>query len=333
MTRYILHRIGGAIPTFLAIVVLVFLLLRLIPGDPVLALLPDSATDEQVAALRDHYGLNRSIPEQFLAYLSDAVRLDFGTSIRFGLPVRELIAERLPATIELALAAAVVAVVVAIPLGVLAGTKHGKWVDRVATTLGLVGISAPTFWVGLLLILYVGGTTGWFPTGGRLPSGLVSSGPTNFYLLNMLLHGDLHGAVLVFQHLALPAITLGLAMAGMLMRMTRSSLIEVLAEDYVRTAVAKGAGPMRVATFHSMRNALLPVVTVLGLELASLLSGSVIVESIFSWPGMGGLLITTVQARDYPVVQGCIMVFALVFIVCNLLVDLSYALIDPRIRF
>ncbi len=333
MTGYVLRRVVGTLPTLFVIVTAVFVLLRLVPGNPVAALLPDTATTAQIAALTHHLGLDQPIPVQFGDYLASVVRFDFGTSIRFGLPVNELIAERLPATIELAVAAAIVAIVVGIPLGALAGRFRGTWVDRVASVLGLVGISAPSFWVGLLLILYVGGGTGWFPTGGRLPSGVTGNGPTGFLVIDMIVHGDANGLGLVLQHLALPAVTLGLAMSGMLVRMTRSSLVEVTGYDFVRTARAKGVPEFRIMVNHSMRNALLPIVTVLGMELATLLSGSVIVETIFAWPGMGNLLITAVEARDYPVIQASIIVFALFFILCNLLVDISYALIDPRIRY
>jgi peptide/nickel transport system permease protein len=333
MTRYAVRRVLGSVPMLLAIVIVVFVLLRLIPGDPVSAMLPDTATDKQIADLTHRFGFDDSIWVQLGKYLENVLHLDFGTSIRFGLPVRELIGQRLPATIELGVAAAVISIVVGIPLGVLAARRHGTWVDRVASVIGLIGISAPSFWVGMILILYVGGKTGWFPTGGRLPSGVEGAGPTHFLIIDSLLHGDIATLGTVLRHLALPAVTLGLSMAGILVRMTRSSLMEVQGDDYVRTARAKGAGEMRVVARHSMRNALLPIVTILGLEFATLLSGSVITETVFAWPGMGNMLITAVNARDYPLVQGCVILYAAIFIACNLIVDLTYALIDPRVRF
>jgi peptide/nickel transport system permease protein len=332
MGRYALRRVAGAIPTILAIVILVFVLLRLVPGSPVLALLPDQATPDQIAALNARFGLNQPIIVQLGKYLANAVQLNFGTSIRYNEPVRDLIMQRLPVTFELAIAAGIVALIIGIPLGILSARKHGTWIDRVATAVGLFGISAPPFWIGLILILYVSGKTGWFPTGGQLPSSLIDPGPTGFLALDMLLHGDIRGLGMTLRYLALPAITLGASMAGLLVRMTRSSLLEVAGEDYVRTARAKGAGEGRVILRHAMRNALLPVVTVFGLEIANVLAGSIIIENVFAWPGMGNMLLTAVTARDYPAIEGCVLTFGVIFVAVNLVVDLSYYKLDPRIK-
>ncbi|HEY0247651.1 MAG TPA: ABC transporter permease [Gryllotalpicola sp.] len=333
MGWYILRRLAIAIPTMLVIVTAVFLLVRAIPGNPVLMMVPDDATPQQIADVTHRLGLDQPIWVQYGKFLVNAVHLNFGESTRYRVSVSSLIAQKLPATIELGVVAAVIALVIGLVLGTLAGRFRNSWIDRVSSVLGLFGISAPTFWIGMLLIIYVGGATGWFPTGGRLPGDLSGPGPTGLLIVDTIIHGDIAGLGIVLQHLFLPALTLGLAMSGMLVRMTRSSIIEVAGDDYVRTARAKGAPEFRVLARHTFRNAMLPVVTVFGMEVASLLSGSMIVETVFAWPGMGSMLITAVTARDYPLIQGSILLFSLIFIVCNLLVDISYALIDPRIRY
>jgi peptide/nickel transport system permease protein len=332
MGQYAVRRVIGGIPIILIILLVVFFLVRLVPGSPINALLPDGATPQQVQQLTAQLGLNQPIYVQFGKYLVNAVQLNFGTSILYSEPVRTLIGQRLPATFELAIAASIVAVALGVPLGILSARWHGRWADRVATAVGLIGISAPPFWIGLLLIIYVAGGTHAFPTGGQLPSTLVDPGPTNFVLLDMLLHGNLSGAGTTLQYLALPAVTLGAAMAGLLVRMTRSSLLEVAGEDFVRTARAKGAAERRVVLRHSLRNALMPIVTIFGLEVANVLAGSIIVETVFAWPGMGNLLVGAVNGRDYPVVEGVVLVYAVIFVVMNLIVDLSYHKLDPRIR-
>ncbi|MGH3382138.1 MAG: ABC transporter permease [Actinoallomurus sp.] len=332
MARYALHRIAGGIPIIFVIVLTIFILLRLVPGSPINALLPDEATPQQIRELTARYGLDDPIMVQFGRYLIAAAQLDFGTSIRYNVPVSTLISQRLPVTFELAVAASIIALVIGMPLGILSARRHGTWLDRVATGAGLFGISAPSFWIGLMLVLYLGGRLGWFPTGGQLPSSVVDPGPTGFVAFDMIVHGNIAGLGTTLHYLFLPALTMGAAMAGLLVRMTRSSLLEVIREDYVRTARAKGANEWIVTVRHALRNALLPVVTVFGLELAGVLAGSIIVENVFAWPGLGNLLLTAVSARDYPVVQGCVLVFGVIFVVVNLLVDLSYRLLDPRIK-
>lgn len=333
MTTYIIRRVLGSIPLVIVVLVVVFFVVHLVPGDPISSLLPEDATQADIARARAFYGLDKPLYVQFVTFVGQVLHFNLGTSIRYGDPVSELIAQRLPATLELAIVAAVIALVIGLSLGGLAAIKHGRWLDRVASVFGLVGISAPNFWIGLVLILYVGGATGLFPTGGRLPQGWSPGGPTGMNLIDTLYVGDFEAFGAALDYIALPAITLGAQMAGLLVRMTRSSMLEVLGEDYVRTARAKGVRESLVTVRHGMRNALLPVVTVFGLELASLLSGSIIVETVFAWPGMGQLLITAVTARDYPVVQGAVLVYALIFVLVNLLVDISYSRIDPRIRY
>ncbi len=332
MGQYTVRRVIGGVPIILIILLVVFFLVRMVPGSPINALLPDGATPGQVKQLTAQLGLNEPIPIQFWKYLVNAVQLNFGNSILASEPVSTLIGQRLPATFELAIAASIVALIIGVPLGILSARRHGTWIDRVATAVGLIGISAPPFWIGLLLIIYVAAGTGVFPTGGQLPASLVDPGPTNFAIVDLLVHGDLAGVGTTLQYLALPAVTLGAAMAGLLVRMTRSSLLEVAGEDFVRTARAKGASERRVVLRHTLRNALMPIVTIFGLEVANVLAGSIIVETVFAWPGMGNLLVSAVNGRDYPVVEGVVLVYAVIFVVMNLIVDLSYHKLDPRIR-
>ena len=333
MKSYVARRVLGAIPLLLVAAFAVFILLHLAPGDPITILMPEDARPEDIQEARERLGLDEPLPVQFGAFLVGLVQFDLGESLRYSRPVGDLIVERIPATVELALTSAVVALAIGVTLGVLAAVKRGTWIDRVGSITGLIGISMPNFWLGLLLIIYVGGSTGWFPTGGRAPIGIPMDGPTRMLLLDSVLTGRFADIPTILQHLALPAITLGSSMAGIVMRMTRSSMVEVIGNDYVRTARAKGLRSDAITVRHVLRNALLPVSTVVGLEMASLLSGSIIVESIFAWPGLGELLVTAVSARDYALVQGIVVIFAVMFVVINLIVDLSYAVIDPRIRY
>lgn len=333
MRTYVLRQLAGVVPLLLVAVFVVFLFLHLAPGDPVAMMMPENASPAELEAAREQLGLTQPLPAQFLDFVTGLVRLDLGDSLRYSQPVVELIGGRAAATLELALASLIVSIVIGIPLGVVAAMKRNTWIDRVASAAGLVGMSVPNFWLGLLLIIYVGGMTGWFPTGGRVPMHIPMEGPTGFLVLDAILNGRMGDLPTILSHLALPAVTLGASAAGIVMRMTRSSMIEVMGEDYVRTARAKGVRPDAVTTRHILRNALLPVSTVLGLELSSLLSGSIVVETVFAWPGLGELLVTAVGVRDYPLVQGIVVVFAVIFILVNLLTDVSYAVIDPRIRY
>lgn len=304
MLRFILRRLALTAPVLAGVATLVFSLIHFVPGDPVVAMLGESASPRDVERLRRTLGLDRPLPVQYAAFMKGAATGDLGTSLRTEQPVTMLIAERVPATIELALAAMAVAVAIAIPLGILAAVRAGTLVDRGATTVALVGISMPSFWLGPLLAIVFSIWLGWFPVAGR---------------------GTL-------AHLVLPAITLGAPLAATLARMTRASVIEELRELYVLAARARGASRTRAVLAHAVRNSLIPIVTVLGLQLGSLLTGAVITETIFAWPGVGRLLVQSITARDYPAVQGCILLIALAYIVANLLVDIVYGLLDPRIH-
>jgi ABC-type dipeptide/oligopeptide/nickel transport system permease component len=305
MFRFVLRRLALTVPVLIGVSTLVFLLIHLIPGDPVQAMLGDSASPQDIDTLRERLGLNRPLYVQYASFMTGIVRGDLGTSIRTNQTVTSAIAERMPATAELAAASMTVAILIAIPLGILAAVRAGTSVDHVATTVALLGISMPTFWLGPLLAIVFSVSLGWLPVSGR---------------------GTL-------AHLVLPAITLGAPLAAALARMTRASLIEELGELYVLAARAKGVSRARAVLKHAFRNSLIPIVTVLGLQFGAVLTGAVITETIFAWPGIGRLLIQSISARDYPAVQGCILLIAVTYVSVNLLVDLAYGFLDPRIRY
>jgi ABC-type dipeptide/oligopeptide/nickel transport system permease component len=299
-----LARIGSALIVVVGVCTLVFLLLHLVPGDPVDAMLGESARPADRAELRRALGLDRPLATQYVAYLGGLMRLDLGDSFQDQRPVTEVLTERLPATLELAGAALALALALAIPLGALAARFRGRALDSAAMGFSLLGISIPNFWLGPVLILIFSLQLGWTPVSGR-------DGPMS---------------------LVLPALTLGTALAAILARMVRASVLEVLSEDYVRTARAKGLGEIAVMRRHALRNAWLPVLTLIGLQLGGLLGGAVITETVFAWPGVGSLLVEAIRGRDYPVVQGCVLLISLTYVVVNTATDLVYAWIDPRIR-
>jgi ABC-type dipeptide/oligopeptide/nickel transport system permease component len=304
LIRFLVRRLVLAIPVLLGVATLVFSLIHLIPGDPVQAMLGDAASPESVIELRTRLGLNRPLHVQYAAFLMGVARGDLGVSLRTNERVSSAIVARLPATIELALAAMLFAVVIAIPTGMAAAVWSGSAVDHAATTLALVGLSMPTFWLGPLLGLVFSVELGWLPVSGRGTA----------------------------AHLVLPAITLGLPLAAVLARMTRASLMDELGEVYVTAARARGLSEARILLRHAFRNSLIPIVTVLGLQVGGVLTGAVITETIFAWPGVGRLLIQSIGFRDYPLVQGCILLIAVTYVSVNLLTDMAYAFLDPRIR-
>jgi peptide/nickel transport system permease protein len=292
--------------------VLVFSLIHLVKGDPTRLALGTRYSQESYDALRERNGLDLPLVEQYFRWAGRALTGDLGVSFRSGEPVTALIAERLPATLTLAVAAIVLALLIAIPLGTVSALRPRSIVDRIATVISQIGISVPDFWLAIVLILVFAGTLGWLPTGGYVP---LTEDPLGWA-----------------ERLILPAVATGVVSGSVLTRFVRSSVLEALGSDHVRTAQAKGLPERQVFGWHVLRNALLPLVTVTGVQLAYLLSGVVVVEIVFSWPGLGQLALQAVKARDYPVLQGAILLFALVFLVINLLVDLLYSRIDPRIR-
>jgi peptide/nickel transport system permease protein len=302
--RFLARRVLLAVPVLLGVATLVFALIHLIPGDPAQAMLGDAASPESISELRGRLGLDRPLHIQYVAFLKNAARGDLGTSLRTNERVTAVIAARLPATFELALAAMLVAIAIAIPAGIVAAVRAGTGVDHAATTLALLGISVPNFWLGPLLAIVFSVSLGWFPVSGR---------------------GTL-------AHLVLPAITLGAPLAAVLARMTRASVIDELRELYITAARSRGMSETRVVLRHAFRNSLIPIVTVLGLQVGAVLTGAVITETIFAWPGVGRLLIQSIGFRDYPLVQGCILLIALTYVSVNLVTDMAYGYLDPRIR-
>ncbi|MFQ5839927.1 MAG: ABC transporter permease [Candidatus Methylomirabilales bacterium] len=306
MGRFLLVRLGQMVPVLLGITLLIFFLTTVALGDPARARMGQRADPEVVARLRADFGLDRPLWERYVRYIGRLLRGDLGTSFRQARPVTTVIVERLPATIRLAVAATLIAMVLGGAAGVVAAVKHNRFTDLTMMILALVGISTPVFWLGMMLILCFAVLLRWFPISGY-------GG------------GDL-------AHLVLPAVTLGMAQAGVVARMTRSALLEVLREDYIRTARAKGLRERMVILKHALRNACLPILTLAGIGFGDLLVGAPLTETVFAWPGLGRLLVAGVGNRDLPVVMGATLFFALIYLIANLIVDLGYALVDPRIR-
>ena len=304
MIRYVVRRVLLAVPVLIGVATLVFSLIHLVPGDPAQAMLGDGASPNDVAELRTTLGLDQPLAAQYLTFMRRAVTGDLGVSFRTGQPVTAMIAERVPATAELAFAAMIVAIAIAIPLGVVAAVWRGTAIDYSAMTFALAGVSIPNFWLGPLLAIVFAVELGWLPVSGR---------------------GDL-------ANLVLPAISLGLALAAILARMTRASLLDELSELYVRAARARGVSRTAAITSHALRNSMVPLLTIIALQFGAVLTGAVITETIFAWPGIGRLLIQSIGFRDYPMVQGCILLIAVTYVTVNLVTDLLYGVLDPRIR-
>ena len=333
MGTYLLRRLVGTIPVMVLISLLVFLLIQAAPGDPTLMLLGEDSTAEDIAEARVRWGLDQPVYVQYVKFFMSAAQGNLGRSFKYDEPVLDVIINRIPATLELAAASLIIAVIFAIPLGVWAAAKPNSWVDNTGTTFGLFGISTPSFWFGIMLILLFAGILNLLPSAGRDTYGIAGPRITGFYILDSAIEGNWAGVRDGAEHVFLPAVALGSNMLGILMRVTRSSVLEVMHEEYVTTARAKGLEERKVLWRHVVRNALIPVITVVGLELGTLLSGSIIVETVFSWPGSGSLLIIALNARDHPLVTGLVLVYTTAFVAINFLIDVLYAVIDPRIRY
>jgi ABC-type dipeptide/oligopeptide/nickel transport system permease component len=305
VARYLLRRLALTVPVLIGVATLVFALIHLVPGDPAQAMLGETASPADVERLRESLGLNQPLTAQYRMFLGGLARGDLGKSFRFGTPVTEEIRRRLPQTAMLAVSAMTFAIALAIPLGIVAAVFRGRFLDHAAMTLALAGISMPGFWLGPLLAIVFAVKFGWLPVSG-------SGSPA---------------------HLVLPAITLGAALAAILARMTRASVVEELRELYVLAARARGLSHVRAVVRHAFRNSLIPVVTIIGLQFGAVLTGTIITETIFAWPGVGRLLIQAINTRDYPLVQGCILFISVTYVAMNLVTDLAYGLLDPRIRF
>ncbi len=357
MLSYIIRRILAAIPVLFGILVVTFLLLRLIPGDPCKAMMGEKATPETCERFNREHGLDKPLSQQFVIYARDVLRGDLGDSFRYGKPVTTLLAERLPTTVELSLAALLISILIGVPLGILSAVRHNSWLDVLTMAWANVGVSMPVFWLGLMLAyvfsLLLKDTPFWLPPSGRLSAGVL---PEPFYevwgwtlpesgrlatlaqfisrmnIVNALLIRDWEVLKDAVKHLILPALALGTIPMALIARMARSSMLDVLGQDYIRAARAKGLPRWMVILKHAFRNSLLPLVTVIGLSLGSLLGGAVLTETIFGLSGVGRAMYDAITARDYGVVQGFTLVIALIFVALNLLVDISYAYLDPRIR-
>lgn len=329
----LVKRLLQLIPVLLGVSVIVFLMMTLTPGDPVdIMLAGQNATAEQETLLRHDMGLDQPLPQRFVTFLVNAAHGDFGLSFFHRRPVIDVIAGRLPATIELTLVALIIALLVAIPLGVLAAVKKNTFLDRLATVGALVGVSMPGFWFGILLIILFAVKLHWLPVSGRIGYEFEVPPITHLYLVDSLIEGRFDAFWNALKHIILPAITLGLPMAAIVMRVTRTSMLEVLSRDYITFAEAKGLSRARVLFRHALKNALIPTVTVAALETGSLLGGNMVVETVFGWPGLGRLVVESIFARNYPLVQASVLLYALTYVFLNFVADILYTVLNPRIR-
>ncbi|AWN23679.1 peptide ABC transporter permease [Deinococcus irradiatisoli] len=344
MAAYVLRRLLRTLLVIIGISVVVFAFVRSIPGDPAVAMLGERATPEAAARLREQLGLNQPwfinykdpahlFDAQYPKYVGALLHGDLGSGIKSQIPVVNELKTRFPATVELAIGAIIFALLIGLPAGIIAALRRNTVWDNLATAVSLVGVSMPVFWLGLLLSWFFAVVLGWLPPSSRLSVGYSIQPITGLDVLDGLLRGQFAAAWNAFIHLILPSVALGTIPMAITARITRNSLLEVLGQDYVRTARAKGLPPRSVTLKHALRNALLPVVTVVGLQVGALLGGAVLTETIFSWPGLGSWLYDAISLRDYPVIQGGVIFAALVVSVVNLLVDLSYAFLDPRIQY
>jgi len=313
MTAYLSRRFAGMVVVMLMVAAIVFVIARVVPGDPAAVMLGSNATPADVAALRTQLGLDRPLPVQFVLYLRDILSFDLGNSIFLNRPVVSALAERAELTGWLTGLSVAIAVLIGVPVGVLAAVKRGTPLDQVVTAVAMLAASLPSFWVGLTLIEYFAVKLGWFPVAGYGDPGAG---------LGERLH-----------HLVLPAVALGLPNSALIIRFTRTSMLDVLHEDYVRTAKAKGLGPATVIVKHAFRNALIPVLTVIGLTIATLIGGAIVTETVFGLPGVGNLIVSAVLRRDYPVIQGALLIISGLYVLINMAVDLLYAVADPRVRY
>jgi len=347
--RFILRRLLSIIPTIIGVTLIIFLFQRLIPGDPAVAMLGEHATEENVARIREQFGLNRPafldrnalaegdlkgfFDSQYTRYFGRIIKFDLGESIHSRIAVAETLKERFPATLELSLLSMGMALIIGIPLGIASASKRNTALDGLTMIGSLVGVSMPIFWLGIMGIMLFSVILQWLPSGGRLSTGVEIQQITNLLLLDSLLTWNIPGFIDALEHIILPAVALATIPTAIITRMTRSSMLDVLQEDYIRTASAKGLSRQIVLFRHALKNAFLPVITIIGIQAGVLLAGAVLTETIFSWPGIGKWVYDSILGRDYPIVQGVTLLIALIFLLINLMVDLSYAFIDPRISY
>ncbi len=332
MLKYIIKRLLLLIPVLLGVSIIVFVVMHVFTQDPAATILGQHATAEKIEALRQELGLYDPLYVQYWNFLKGAVQGDLGNSLITKTPVTKEIFSRFPATIELALAAMLIASVFGIIIGVISAVKQNTAIDYMGMITALIGVSMPIFWLGLVLIVVFSVTLHWLPVAGRIQIGLEPQSITNFYFLDSILTGNTEALVSALKHIVLPAVALGSYSMAIIARMTRSTLLEIIGQDYVRTARAKGLFERTVILKHALRNALIPVTTVIGLQLGALLGGAVLTETVFSWPGIGSYAVDAILKSDYPVVQGAVIIIATVFVLVNLIVDLLYGVLDPRIK-
>jgi ABC-type dipeptide/oligopeptide/nickel transport system permease component len=325
-------RLVGTAIVILGVSVAVFLLMHLAPGDPVRLLLPENASGELVEQTRREWGLDRAMPIQYGDFMRKAIQGDLGKSFKFDEPVTNLIIERLPATLELAFMSFLISILISIPVGVLSAARQNSFWDHASMITALMGASLPHFWLGIMLIFLFGGVLGVLPVSGRIDYGVKIQAITRLYLLDSLLSANWTGFGHALKHILMPACTLGIALSAIVTRITRSSMLDVIRQDYMITARAKGLSESMVLWKHGFRNALCTIITILGLQLGTLLAGSIVIETVFSWPGIGSLLIQAISFRDYKLVQGVTLFFAIIYISINFAVDILYTIIDPRVR-
>ncbi|MBA2665630.1 MAG: ABC transporter permease [Trueperaceae bacterium] len=332
---FLIHRLVQLIVVTFVIALTVFAVLRLTPGDPVELMMgrDEAVTQADIDRKRRALGLDRPLHVQFIAFVGGLVTGDLGMSLVQQRPVATLLRDRLPATIELAVAAMIVSFVIGIPVGVVAALKQNSAVDRLIMSLNFVGLSLPSFWQGIMLILLFGVVLGWLPSLGRISFDLVPARITGLYTVDALLTLDGRALQSALAHLVLPALTAGTAYAAIIARVVRSSMLEVMRQDYIRTAWSKGLRPRRIVFGHALRNALIPMITIAGLEAGSLLSGSVVIETVFSWPGLGRMVVQSIQGRDYALVQGAVVLLCVLYVMISLVVDVAYSIVDPRVRW
>ncbi len=333
MTKYIVKRLLQSILVLFGVSIVVFLIMRVFSSDPAAVVLGEHATPESMEAWREANGLNDPIVTQYFNFLFGALHGDLGTSYYTHKAVTDEIFSRFPATVELALVAIIIASIVGIVLGVIASTHRGKAIDGICLVLALIGVSMPVFWLGIMLIIFFSGTLHILPSTGRISPLLAPTSGTGLYLIDTLVQGNFEGFADAVRHMILPALTLSMYSMAIITRMTRSSMLETLSEDYVRTARAKGLSKGVVTRRHALRNAMLPVTTVIGLQFGSLLGGALLTETVFAWPGIGKYTVECILKSDFPVVQGVVLLIGVIFVMINLIVDIIYAYLDPRIKY
>ena len=333
MIGFLARRLGAFVPTFIGVSIVSFLFIRLLPGDPIMLMAGERGmTDERYAALAAQFGYDQPLWAQYIDYVKGILQGDLGTSFRTKRPVWDEFFALFPATLELSLCAIVFSILIGIPAGIVAAVNRGKWPDQALMSTALVGYSMPIFWWALLLIILFSGMLGWTPVSGRISLMYYFPDATGFMLIDSLRSGQDGAFASAVQHLILPTIVLGTIPLAVIARQTRSAMLEVLGEDYVRTARAKGLAPLRINGVHALRNAMIPVITVIGLSVGTLLAGAILTETIFSWPGIGKWMVESINGRDYTSVQGGLLLIALIVMLVNLAVDVTYGLINPKIR-